>query len=259
MHLKNSEHEIKKLYGKSHVLINRLIGRRYNNPLGESGFLSISNFCKISSKTNILDIGSGRGFGDIVLAKKFKCNITGIELSKEMCQEAKECISEAKLDKKIKLINQSFFDVKLDKKYDVVIGFDSFYYFKDRAKLFNKIKKSLKNNGIVVFCENYADNTTNKKVRELIKAWKIYIAGNLDWHRKFLEEMNFEILHFKDTTKKYLSYWEEIKVKTYLIKDEIIKNFSKEEYNHFSSSIDAIIDAVNSNLYGHMFCVCKHS
>lgn len=253
-----TESEIKKLYGKSHVLISRLIGRRYNNPLGDRGFLALADYCDLNSKTNILDIGSGRSTGDILLAKKFGCNITGIELSPNMIKEAKANIAKEGLNKKIHLTNASFLDTSIDKKYDVIIALDSMCYFRNKHALFKKIRDSLQPHGIIMFSDYYASDINNKKVLELIKTWKICIAGDFNWYKKLLNKMNFKILLHKNTTKDYLSHWKRNLATTRKKRKDIINKFSTEEYESFIKSINVIIEAVNENIYGHMFCICRN-
>ena len=66
----------------------------------------LPNFITINENINeILDIGTGNGPIPLILSKKTKAHITGIEIQKEVAEMAKESVKINKLEKQITIIN----------------------------------------------------------------------------------------------------------------------------------------------------------
>lgn len=95
---------------------------------------------KISSKTNVLDIGCGIG----AYAKYFGmkgANVVGIDVSQKMLDIAQE---NCKDFPKILLEKTSFENFKSTKKFDIIVGGFMLSYFQDLNPVFKKIRKRLK-------------------------------------------------------------------------------------------------------------------
>lgn len=136
----------------------------YNNPWREPEFFKIQwmeiiqSIIKDCSKNNqskkILEVGCGTGFLSLELARK-RHEVLGVDISKESIKEANEYLKKIKKQEKVKLefkvadIN----NLKLKKKYDVLIFYRSLHHFKNTSKLLKQINKSLNKNSILIICE----------------------------------------------------------------------------------------------------------
>lgn len=95
----------------------------------------------------ILDLGCGTGLelDEIFKIKPF-VNVTGIDLTQAMLDKLKQ----KHLDKKLSLINASYFDYDFGTcKYDAVISFQTMHHFshEEKIKLYSKIFEALKTDG----------------------------------------------------------------------------------------------------------------
>ena len=81
----------------------------------------LGDFVKINRKTKkILDIGTGCGVISLILAKKSKAEITGIELQEEMSEVAIRNVNTNNFQDCIKIINDDI------KNYDKIFSKDEF-------------------------------------------------------------------------------------------------------------------------------------
>ncbi|MCI1946157.1 class I SAM-dependent methyltransferase [Clostridium luticellarii] len=123
----------------------------------------------------ILDLGCGTG---LELDEIFKINptvqVTGIDLAKDMMKKIQQKHSD-KLAQ-INLIENNYFDYDMGENvFDVVLSVQTLHHFthEEKIKLYNKILKSLKQNGFYIETDYMAPNqeyedqcfAENKKIR----------------------------------------------------------------------------------------------
>lgn len=136
----------------------------------------------ISKAKNILEIGTAIGYSAIAMALKTSANITTIERNNDMISLAKKHIKEQHLENRITLIEADALEVD-----EATLGtFD--LVFIDAAKsqsskFFNKFKKNLTKNGIIVtdnllFHGLVVDTIRDRNLRQLV--------GKIDRFNKFV-------------------------------------------------------------------------
>jgi 2-polyprenyl-3-methyl-5-hydroxy-6-metoxy-1,4-benzoquinol methylase len=97
-------------------------------------------------KVSILDIGCGIGsysyyFGELGY------DVTGLDISENMVEISK---SKCKPFENVSIINSSFINYEIEKKYDIIIGGFMLGYFENLESTFKKIDKSLNKGGVAV-------------------------------------------------------------------------------------------------------------
>lgn len=147
------------------------------------------------SDKNILDIGSGDGTFDRLLIESAQ-NVFGIDGSEKMIDVAK---SLPKIDglefKKIRVEN---FEFKAE-SYDLVISRLVFHYIKNFDLIIKKIRRSLKNDGLLIFSVEHPFLTAGPTLwddpeREQKCSWQI---------SKYFDEGARNILWFGECVQKY--------------------------------------------------------
>jgi len=125
----------------------------------------------ILKNANILDLGCGTG---LELEEYFKINpsasITGIDLAPKMLETLKNKFP----DKKLNLINASYFDVQFgENKFDAAVSAESIHHFlkDEKIPLYKKIYKALKDNGYFILTDYFAlsDEEELKYIEEFTK------------------------------------------------------------------------------------------
>tara|TARA_Y100001970_G_C14192571_1_gene836232 strand:+ start:938 stop:1702 length:765 start_codon:yes stop_codon:yes gene_type:complete len=136
----------------------------------------------------VLELGSGTGRLAIPLLKE-NCDYTGIEISKEFCEESKKKIK--KHGFKAKIIHGDFRLFNLDKKYDFIfIGFNTFLHL-------------LNDNDAVSFLQSIKQHMHEKTVFYI----DIFVPHPLFLYRNKKRIKNLEYI---DSKTKKLTYVDEI-------------------------------------------------
>ncbi len=186
----------------------------------------ISDFVKINRKTKkILDIGTGCGIISILLAKRSKAKITGIELLETMAEIAKENVKNNAFYEQISIVNE---DIKNYKKifsqaqFDTIVTNPPYFEFKGDFSQINDLEQ--------LACARHNMNLT---IEEIIKI-SAYLLKNMgSFSIVFRSERLIEILEL---------------LKKYNLEPKRIKNcYTKWNENSKICMIEAIKDA-NSGL-----------
>lgn len=104
---------------------------------------------KLKSGDNLLEIGCGWGGFAVFAARNYGCRVTGITISKEQFDFAKELVKSEKLEDKVQILLKDY--RLMEGKFDKIISIEMIEavghrYFKD---YFAKIDSLLADNGIV--------------------------------------------------------------------------------------------------------------
>lgn len=157
----------------------------------------LADFIKINRKfKNVLEIGSGNGVISILIAKKTKANITGVEILET---SHKLALQNAKANNvNINFINQDIYTYKLDEMqvYDAIICNPPYF-------IENNINQMKKENE-----KRIARNEYNLKIEDIIKIanrllknsahlYLIFRADRLDEIFKYFEATNMRIKNIK--------------------------------------------------------------
>ena len=141
----------------------------FGNPKGKLGSLLIKMMNKghknlhlwgisqldIKDKYNILDIGCGGGSAIKIISEKYSsCNIYGIDISEKSIEKA-SILNQEKLNKQVYLNKSSVLNTPYKNDYfDIVVSFESIYFWKDLHNAFKEIYRIMKpNSKIYVFME----------------------------------------------------------------------------------------------------------
>ena len=134
-------------YDKDNPLSHHLI-------LRQKKVLDYLKLLNLPKGSKILELGGGAG----QTAKKF-CelgyDVTGIDISKHLCEESNQKCAEYINDGTARFINQSMekkFPIN-DEEFDVCVIVGSIQYVGDLNQCFNEINRVLKNNGNLILCQ----------------------------------------------------------------------------------------------------------
>ena len=170
---------------------------------------SYSKCAKLSSKyivenSNILEIGSGYCRDAIYFTEFNIKKIYCIEKSKFAIQTA---INQIQDKKKIKIINEDFFNYNINFKFEIIYSNYFFHLFleKERNKAFAKVIESLNNNGLFIssflsiFDNDYLKGPEIEYNTFKQNNVRIYHFFNEHEIKGIINKMNLEIIDFIPT------------------------------------------------------------
>lgn len=111
---------------------------------------------------NIIDLGAGTGLQLIKVYKEFpNVKTTAIDVSDEMLKK----LEERHISDNITIVNESFFDYDFETNIDAVISTQALHHFepKDKLILYKKVYDCLRNNGVFVNEDYFAENEKVEK------------------------------------------------------------------------------------------------
>jgi SAM-dependent methyltransferase len=98
------------------------VGLTVIHPGGLTGTSRLLGFCRIDKHSRVLDIGCGKGTTSVYLAKKYGCNVVGLDLSRDLVNQATALAGRRGLDSKVSFKVADALDMPFaDDEFDVTI------------------------------------------------------------------------------------------------------------------------------------------
>ncbi len=114
----------------------------------------MARHARLNEDTRVLDLGSGYGGPARYLASRFRCRVTGLNVSSVETEEAIRLTKEAKLDSRISYDRGDFHELPYPAaSFDVVWSQDSLMYGADKRKILEEIFRVLKPGGLLDFTD----------------------------------------------------------------------------------------------------------
>jgi ubiquinone/menaquinone biosynthesis C-methylase UbiE len=140
----------------------------------------------LSNVEKVLEVGCGIGVVASYLAKKYKWNVTGVDLDSEQVERAKNDNIENEYLK--------FFEADVTKlpfenrEFDMVLSFDVLHHIPNWDKAVDEISRVLKPEGFYVL----NDITLLRFAARISKNWGVFAVDDITSH---LKRNNFEIVY----------------------------------------------------------------
>ncbi|MFX1284851.1 MAG: class I SAM-dependent methyltransferase [Promethearchaeota archaeon] len=172
--------------------------------------------CHITDNSKILDVGCGVGATASHIAKKYKVQITGIDISERMIQQATKRVAQKKVMDFVKLKVADAVDLPFeDNLFDIVMTESVLSFVENKQKAINEFVRVTKTGGYIGLNESLllGESPPKEIMDTLVKSqWfrgEIMITN--DWIT-LLNNANLEIL-IKQThsIKTRSEFWEHIK------------------------------------------------
>ena len=117
----------------------------------------LPNFVTVNLKTKeILDIGCGNAPIPLMLSKRTKANITGVEIQKDVYAMAVESVEINKLENQIHIINGDINKIynNLNKKYDIITCNPPYFEVSDSSNKNDSSYKTIARHEVMLTLEN---------------------------------------------------------------------------------------------------------
>ena len=180
--------------------------RRWHNYISKS-LSFLQNWVDIPPEASILDVACGTGeFAKLLLEKNPQQQITGVDISEEMLEIAKDKLRDYP---NVNLSNNSVTSLPFsDESFELVICANSFHYFEHPQPALTEMKRVIKPNGKLIILDWCRDYMLLKIVDALLKITdpahqKCYTQSELN---HLLLSAGFDVV--KDSKIRFGIIWE---------------------------------------------------
>ena len=198
------------------------------------------DYLSLNSNSRVLDIGSGVGGPARYISYKTGCHFQCVELRKDFSEIAQELTQRVGLHKRIQyltgnVLSSQIIDALLPNSFESIISFLCLLHIEERDKVLEICFRSLKENGCIYIEDYVANCTLTTEIQTTLKeVFQSPYVPTREIYRYHLERAGFTDICFIDLT----TGWKRCKVERYqkLIqsKEELIKIFGEEVYEHRS-------------------------
>ena len=180
----------------------------YGEDIGQNSWITTDeydtffNWLNLSAGDHVLEIASGSGGPALYLARKFKCQITGLDINEEGIKTANRQALDAKItDAKFRLADVSQrlpFD---NESFDAVMCMDSMNHLRDRLGVLQEWYRVLKTGRRILFTDPVV-MTGPVSNEELAARSNIgfFIFMPLETTENFIREAGFKLIRREDVT-----------------------------------------------------------
>lgn len=180
----------------------------YGEDIGQNSWITTSEYdtfyswLNLSAGDHLLELASGSGGPALYLARKFKCQITGLDINEEGLKTANQSAREATITG----VKFQFADVNQrlpfdDETFDAVMCMDSMNHFQDRAGIFREWQRVLKTGRRVLFTDPVV--ITGPISNEELAARSnigFFLFVPLDVTKQYIREAGLNLLRCEDVT-----------------------------------------------------------
>ena len=193
--------------------------RKVLHPGGLKLTEQLAVFADINEKSEVLDVASGKGVSAIFLAKRFGCEVVGVDLSKSMIKKA------ADLAKTDVVSHRVVFEVgdaeKLPFKngaFDATISECALCLFPSKKRALSEMHRVLKGGGKIALSDVTLEKTTKDLRNKLLFFSCIAGAGSSGALKSLFEEVGFVEVATIDASQAIFDLYKNLKRQSRVLK-----------------------------------------
>lgn len=131
-----------------------IVGMTVLHPGGFEATDKLAQLCHISNDTKVLDIACGKGTGAVYIAKKYGCKVEGIDIDKNLIEQAKKLTKRKGLDRQVSFQVGNALELPYqDDEFDVSISQAILVLLPDKKKAILEALRVTKPDGHVGWIE----------------------------------------------------------------------------------------------------------
>lgn len=213
-----------------------IFGKTFVSVGGETTTREFVTMIGLAPDMKVLDIGSGAGGSAFYMARNYKVDVQGIDLSTNMNGISLDYRKEMEPDVKHRC---HFYIEDADKMefpenfFDVVYSRDTIMHFKDeeRRKVYRNILKTLKPGGKLLVSDYCRGEKPSPKEFLEYEKQRGYNLWTVKTYGEMLEKTGFKNVKALDKTDRMVEIMKMELKKFYGMKDSFIKKYSQKDFN----------------------------
>jgi ubiquinone/menaquinone biosynthesis C-methylase UbiE len=214
----------------------------------------------INKDTHVLDICSALGGPARHLAKKYGCQVTGLDATDKMVVEAIKRTEEEGLSNLVSYWHSDVLNMDFKPNtFDVVWGQDAWCYVTDKKQLIQKSYEVLKPGGIIGFTDWLQVGNMPASEWESLNSFMVFpYMETLDGYEQLLIEAGFTVLEKEDLTPDFASHCHlyQNRLRTEL-KNSIIENYNEDLFRAADDGLNQWVMAADTGKVGRGRLIAK--
>lgn len=233
-------------YTKNGVLrYERIFGANFISTGGISTTKKFVELLNLKNGQYVLDVGCGIGGSAFYMAKEYKVNVLGIDLSDNMLDIAKQRIKQQIFDSNVN-VNFEMCDATKrqfnENTFDVIYSRDTILHIYDKLNLFKNFYKWLKPGGVLFITDYCCGPKPHSQSFQIYLTDRKYHLFTPKEYTQIIKSAGFINVNGKDETKQFISVLNNELEKFALIKHEFVSEFSEKDYHYIVKGWKSKID-----------------
>lgn len=219
----------------------------------------MARHARLNEDTRVLDLGSGYGGPARFLASRFRCRVTGLNVSSVETEEAIRLTKKAKLDSRISYDLGDFHELPYPPaSFDVVWSQDSLMYGADKGRILEETFRVLKPGGLLDFTDILASRDLDPRDRARLYE-RVRTPEMWDTERYLSEmlDLGFKIQRVEDWSKHVAANYAWAAQQAREKRDELVSNVGAELVQRTLDGLMFWVDMAERGNVGWALIVAK--
>jgi ubiquinone/menaquinone biosynthesis C-methylase UbiE len=203
---------------------------------------------EIGDNTKLLDICCALGGPARHLAEKYGVSVVGLDITKEMLDEAQKRTEGKPYSSKIEYRLGSGLDVPAkSEEFDVVWGQDAWCYIRDKPRLIQEACRVLKSGGFLAFTDwIWGPTPVPKEESDFMMKFMVFPnLETLDGYRLLIQESGLQGIEHMDMNEDFAAHIDGYIKNLQATKEQVVEGFGEELYLQAEAGILAWQKAVH--------------
>lgn len=212
----------------------------------------------LKSGMHILETCPYVGNSSRYIAKKYGCQVTGVDITEKVVERARENVKHANMEDRITIVLGDAQNLKFDNaSFDAVIGEDGWCHFPDKAAGVREAARVLRKGGkfgLTDFCF-MGSGEPDGEMLAIQEGWSSPFFETVDNYISHMRKNSVRVLEVKDLSPvlldEYRKYLADVREK----KDEIVKRWGEDMQTGVEGLIQIIIRKLEAGEFTKYFMV----
>ena len=194
---------------QSITLYESIYGVDFVSPGGEAVARDLIGRLNLPDGARVLDAGCGLGGSSFMMAREFSLQVTGMDLSNNMLDIAREKLTGHGLEGRVELVHGDCSELPPSGSYDAIYSRDVFLHIHDKAKLFSALFGALDRGGKLLFTDYCCGEKPWPTDFQTYVDERNYCLHTLDEYAQFIVAGGFVDVVAEDLTGRFTEILEQ--------------------------------------------------